>query len=280
MNRNLRSRSGDAWCSSDKPPLPQREATLLAGSAVFTSPHIAAASDIAWSSTFAYGRDMYGNLALSLKFHPLFLYLGADLLGDRYVDRDGKIADGLFRLSSRVEYRFPRQALLRFNFLLRSPALGDAPDRLELDGRYQFPSLSRNAPSWGFSRLSLGYQRSASEPEGIGGPSIDSFSGGMAFITGPLRPALSWKVQSLSGAGDSTFEALDLSAQVSWPLRQWQIRAGLGYAQERDKTGIWEGTLSAAYRWSWGRVSAKLGFSSKEGSPFTYEMTVTHQWGS
>jgi hypothetical protein len=252
-----------AWFSRS-PPLPERDFRLYALALVFNSPFFGAASDWAYSETFAYGRDLYGNAALRLGDRPWRLSLAADGAGGLYVGRDGSTPGAGFRLAGRLEGRGKGSSLFRLSTTLRAPGPGEPFDRSSSVIYYRFPVSAGNSPL-SFSGISLTLNRNSQDREKI----QDSFEAVLRFNAGPLRPVFKGALTGLTAAEETPlffpcpdspylFESAWAAGELSYTLGFFQFKTKLGYTVKTERAPVWDAAFSAAIRGKWGRFSLKV----------------------
>jgi hypothetical protein len=266
---HLPPRTSSAWFS-ETPPLPERDTRLFAGTVFFTSPEFAAAGDLAWSETFAYGKDLYGNLALRLGNRPWRLSLAADGAGSRYVARDGKAPGAGFRAAARLERRGKRSSLFRASSTLRAAALGEGFYKSSSLFSYYFPAAGKNSPRVWPSRVSLTLNRDAADPEKI----LDSLDGLMGLrlrkLSLTVQGNLTGSCSSDTALGEDgrpvpfpgfdyphTFNSAKISGEAAYTAGPFQFGTKLGCKIKKEKDDQWETALSASVRGKPGRFSVK-----------------------
>jgi hypothetical protein len=181
--RELSPRKSSTWFS-ETPPLPARDFALYGLGLLFTSPYVSVSSDWAYSETFAWGRDLYGNLGLRIG-NPLAplgrrwqFSLAADGAGKHYTSRDGTSPGGGFRTAGKFELKGKKSSLFRLSTSLRGSAPGETFEWSSSTVYYRFPS----APAaFRFSRFSLTANRNAQAPA----KTLDSLDGTLAFTLNP-----------------------------------------------------------------------------------------------
>jgi hypothetical protein len=290
--RSLPARSSSTWFS-DKPALPQRDTRLFAGTLAYTMPSFGLAADLAYSETFAFGRDYYGNLGLRLGDKPWRLSLALDGAGSRFVDAAGGVPGAGFRTALRLERRGRLSSLLRLSALVRGPgpdqglreALGAGDfasiagsfNRTNLDFYYRLPSSS--APL-ALSRFSLSLGRDGREREEV----LDSAGILGAFKLGPFNTVSEAKITGVTrNKGNHEWESSRFSQTLSWTLRpplkssgssKFSIGCSLKAAYERKagRDGLWDVSASASVRGKRNRLSFK--FSSPD-FPQKWDYTVS-----
>jgi hypothetical protein len=248
---HLAAKTPAAWFS-ETPPLPERDQDIVAGSLYFNSPSFAAAADLAWSETFAYGRDLYGNLALRIGNRPWRLSLATDAAGSRYVGRDGTATGAGFRAAARLERRGKRSSLFRTTVTLRSPALGQQFHRGSVLLYYHFPTApARSAHFFWPSRVSLTMGRDAENK--------DSIAALWGFRLWKVSLVCQGDLQGVYGetAGGYEFASSKMSVEASCAVKPFQFSAKPGYAIDKKGAGRWEIGASASVRGKWGRFSLR-----------------------
>jgi hypothetical protein len=286
--KTLPARESSSWFSQ-APPLPPREFRFYALGLLFTGPALTLSSDWAWSETFAWGRDLYGNLGLRFAHPPAAggrwsLSLAADSAGSRYVGRDGSVPGAAFRSGGKFELYGKRSSLFRFNTSLRAPGFGEDFDRSSSSLSYRFPARGGKGGARGFrfSRISLGADRKPDK-----GNSLDGINLGLGFslnlmdlfgldpgpgvsrrlLNSPLGFSLSGSLNGTAPADGSPyplpqnpyqFDSAKTSGEIIWSPGIFQFRTKLGYGLKNGKEGTWETSTGAAVRLKPGRLSAKL----------------------
>jgi hypothetical protein len=236
---------------SDSPPLPQREFDLYALGLLFASPFVSVSSDWTYSETFAFGKDMYGNLGIRITplfpaktgktskiGRPLSISLAVDGAGKRFSGRDGASHGAGFRGAGKIEWKGAYSSLLRINTTLRGPGFGEDFDRSSTGFYYRFPApksakANSNALPVRLTRVSLTLDRNAANSQKIsdgfkGGlglsvhlPPVPGFSGGSAASKSkaklnPLGIDLSGSVKFLSSSTEAPFP-------YPIPLQPWDF---------------------------------------------------------
>jgi hypothetical protein len=260
--RDLPARRPSAWFS-ETPPLPVRDFRFYGANLNFSSPFIGAAADWAYSETFAYGRGLYGNFGLRLGDKPWRFSLAGDGASSRYVDRDGGAVGAGFRTAARLERKGKRNSLFRLDASLRGPGLGEAFNRSAGTVYYRLPIFSGNFPLRP-SRFSLALSRDASEKA----KTLDKAEGRFGLDIGAVRTLIRVNLTGLTRAGGTPlpnpgkgyeFNNLKISGELSYNLGTLQLRSTLGYTVPAKKDPLWNGALSASFRFMPGRLTVKLG---------------------
>ena len=266
-SKELPSRSSATWFSSS-PPLPARNFELYALSAVYTSTFFDIASDWALSKTFAYGQDVYGNLALGIGSRPWRVSLAADGAGGRYVGSDGDTNSAGFRLGARFEYFWKRSSNITLSATLRAPKTGLPFDRSSSLITYRFPTnfsvklgpvpLNPNLCSLGFSRNATDWDKVKDKAEVSFGLNVGSIhtalSGNTVFLSvADTQPAL-FPVSDSS----TIFASAKVAGVLSWRLGIVRFSAGLGYTLSKDKAAVWDTSFRASIQGKLGRFSLEI----------------------
>jgi hypothetical protein len=255
---HLAAKSPAAWFS-ETPPLPERDQDILAGSVYYNNPVFAAAADIAWSETFAYGKDLYGNLGFRIGDRPWRLSLAADAAGSRYVGRDGAATGAGFRAGARLERRGKRSSLFRANATIRAAGLGEPPYRGSGQLYYHFPTAPlRSTHFFWPSRVSLTASRDAENIEKI----ADSITALGAFKLWKIPLVFQGSLHGIyadDGIADAAYEfgSAKISAEASYAVSLFQFGAKLSYAMDKKGEAKIGTGASASIRGKWGRFNIK-----------------------
>jgi hypothetical protein len=252
---HLAAKTPAAWFS-ETPPLPERDQDLMAGSLHFSSPVFAAAADLAWSETFAYGKDLYGNLALRIGDRPWRISLAADAAGSRYVGRDGGATGAGFRAAARLERRGKRSSLFRTTATLRASALGEQFYRGSLLLYYHFQTLPPRSPRFFRpSRVSVTLNRDASDPEN----KADSIAALWGFTLGKVPLVFQGDLHGIyrEGPGDYEFFSAKMSAEASYTVKPFQFSFKPAYDINKKGEGQAGAGASVSIRGKWGRLTLK-----------------------
>jgi hypothetical protein len=273
----LPPRYASSWFSKT-PPLPERDFRIYGLNLSFTSPYFGIASDVAYSETFAFGRDLYGNVGITLGDRPWRLSLAADGAGPRYVGSDGSAHGSLFRAAGRFEWRGKRSSLFRMSTSLRAPGPGEHFTRSSSLLYYRFPTPPRAFP-FGFSRISLEVTRNASEPENV----IDALEGSLGLILGPVRSVFQGTLSGTTeaadpllpypGARDYDFASAKVSGELTYSFSLFQLKTKVGYTHNPKKDPLWDLSLYGSVRGKFGRFSAKFAWTD-----FPDTWTYTFSW--
>jgi hypothetical protein len=265
--KELPPRSSSTWFSSS-PPLPARDFDLYALSAVYTSSFFDIASDWALSKTFAYGQDVYGNLALGIGSRPWRVSLAADGAGGRYVGSDGGSSGAGFRLGTRFEYFWKRSSHIALSATLRAPKTGAPFDRSSSLIAYRFPTkfgVKLGPVPLNFSRCSLGFSRDATDWDKVKDKAEASF--GLSF--GPIQAALSGNVVFLFAAAtqpapfplsepSAAFASAKAAGELAWSPGIARFSAGLGCTLSKDKDAVWDTSFRASIQGKPGRLGLEI----------------------
>lgn len=289
----LPQRKSGAWFS-ESPPLPERDFRLYAGSFFLDTPFLAVSSDWAFSDTWAYGRDIYGNLGIQFgNFFPFaggtwWLSFAADGAGNRYTGRDGSNPGAAFRGGGKFEWKGKRSSLFRISTSLRAPAMGEKFNRSSSAVYVRFPPPVRNrtggAPGgWNFplriTRFSLDAARDGRDAAKI----LDSMNGSLSLslyaghgsAVPPLGITLSGSAAGMAEgelqspypvSAGHRFDSARAGWELLWspsgkPLRipgTFQFRTRAGYTARDKKDPFWDLSFSTALRFRYGRLSVKI----------------------
>jgi hypothetical protein len=261
-SRELPPRTSASWFS-ESPPLPERNFHLYALGFVYQSPFWGIATDWAYSDTFAYGRDLYGNLGIRIGNRPWQVSLAADGAGNRYVGRDGSATGPGFRLGARIERYGTKNSLFRTSASLRSSGLGEPFERSSTLVYYRFPSNFGRLPVRP-SRVSLTLTRNASNGEKI----EDTIEGVLGLNWRNLRSVCSGALTGISAQEDPlpfpfpedslNFSSVKISEEVSYSFSIFQFKTKLGYTFKQDKEPVWDTAFQVTLRGKPGRFSLKI----------------------
>jgi hypothetical protein len=265
--KQLPPRSPAAWFSGS-PPLPERDFELYALSAIYTSSFFDIASDWALSKTFAYGQDVYGNLALGIGSRPWRVSLAADGAGGRYVGSDGSASSAGFRLGTRFEYFWKQSSRITISAALRAPKTGVPFDRSSSLIAYRFPtkfSVKLGPVPLNPSYCSFGFSRNAANWDNI----TDKAEASLGLNLGPLHTALSGSAVFLSAAdtqpapfplpdASASFASARASGVFSLRLGIARFSAALGYTLQKVKGAVWDTSFRASIQGKPGRLSLEI----------------------
>ena len=231
--RTLPERKSSTWFNL-KPALPERDTRLFAVSLSFSAPSFAVASDLAYSETFAFGGDYYGNLGLIFGGKPWRFSLAFDVAGSRYIGSDGGNSSEGFRAAARLEKQGKKTGLFRLNTIFRGPGPenglleslenGDFAGIIQSFNRvsgelyYRFPA--HNDP-FGLTRYSFSLDRDARDEKKV----LDSAAAMAAFKLGPVNATCDVKISLLNGdksinveEDGYSFNSFKLTQGVSWTV--------------------------------------------------------------
>jgi hypothetical protein len=258
----LGAKNPAAWFS-ETPPLPERDQDIMAGSLFFNTPVFAAAADLAWSETFAYGKDLYGNLALRIGDRPWRISLAADAAGSRYVGRDGGATGAGFRAAARLERRGKRSSLFRTTAAFRAPALGEPFYKGSLQLYYHFQTLPPRSPRFFRpSRISVALNRDTSDPEN----KADSIAALWGFALGKVPLVFQGDLHGIYREGPADYELVSakMSAEASYAIKPFQFSIKPAYSINKKGEGQAETGASASIRGKWGRFTLKAGVTDSD----------------
>ena len=294
----LPSTKNSTWFS-DPPPLPEREFNLYAAGLLFKNPLLSVSTDWAFSETFAWGADTYGNFGVTVtppllsgkKTRPLAVSFAADGAGGRFVYRDGANHGAGFRSAAKIEWKGGRNSLLRINTVLRGPAAGGNFNRSSTGFYYRFPAAAKNRNNGGLfkmTRISLTADRNAGNTQKIS----DSLSGyfGISInlrqiaINSPVGVNISGSIKGLTSSEGRPspypvpeepwlFDSAGINCEFTWLPLNFQFRSKIGYATNAKNDEKWLFSLSAAARFRFGRLSLKV-----ESPVFPQKWNWTVSW--
>jgi hypothetical protein len=281
---------------SEKPPLPGRDYRLHAGGFLWTSPVLALSSDWAWSDTWAFGKDLYGNLGIRIgNFLPFaggswHISLAADGAGNRFIGRDGSNPGKGFRSGGKFEWKGRRGSLFRLTTTLYAPALGEDFNRSSSSLYFRFPSPGTR-PALRLTRFSLSASRDGRDASKV----LDDAELTLAFSLRlsrkagglpPLGISLTGKAAGIASresrlayplSAAHAFDSAQARGELSWsPAGNFfgfpgalQLRAGAGYTVRNGKAPFWNASFSAALRFKYGRLGLKIAASEiSDQKPF------------
>jgi hypothetical protein len=284
---------------SDPPPLPERDFRLSAAGLLFNSPNFSVGTDWAYSETFAWGNDIYGNLGVALtpslpfgaKERPLSVSFAVDGAGERFISRDGANHGAGFRNAAKVEWKGTGSSLLRLNTTVRGPGFGEAFNRSSSGFLYRFLARTKKSSAFRLTRIALSVDRNAVNPQKIS----DSLSGNLGISlffpqmakTGPLGIYFSGSIKGLASDDNPSpypwtekrdFDTAGTSCEFTLSPRNFQLKSKIGYSVYAIKDGIWDFSISAAARFKHGRLSIKAASSDfSEKWKFTISWRVEKQ---
>jgi hypothetical protein len=278
----LPARKSSSWFA-DPAPLPEREFRLYGMGLLYDSLYWSISSDWAYSETFAWGRDIYGNLGILIspplgasagKPGPWTLSLAADGAGQHFTARDGSNPGAGFRAAGKIEYRGKGASLFRLNTTVRSPGMGEDFNRSSSGVYYRFPAPSKKKGTEVIpvrvTRVSLGMDRNADDQSKI----LDRIDGTVGLsllpvISSPLGINISGQLRGRCSADEApspyplpqypySFDSAKASGEITWAPGAFQFRTKWGYEVTAKKEGKWDSSASAALRFKHGRFSVKI----------------------
>jgi hypothetical protein len=282
--KKLAPRKAQSWFSSS-PPLPERDFRIYALGTVLNTPAFALASDLAYSETFAYGRDMYANVALRFGNRPWRFSVAADGTGSRFVGRDGTAVKEGFRTGGRLERLGTRSGLFRISGDFRGPGMGEPFEQgsFSLYFRPSSQAKKKNTLPQGLSRVSLSLRRDGRTRE----KTRDTVEASAGFNLGPFRTVFSGAYTALTifNPEDDPFplpllpafethDSSKVSGEISWSPGIFQLRTKLGYTMRKEKESLWDASF-----YSSARIGKHNRLSLKIASPvFPEEWNYTLSW--
>ncbi|MDR1286083.1 MAG: hypothetical protein LBK08_00585 [Treponema sp.] len=288
-------RTPSTWFSF-KPALPERDFRVYAGSVALRFPGFGLAADGAWSETFAYGRDFYGNLGLRFGDRPWRLSLAADGSGSRYVGPDGGENGAELRFAARLERRGRRSSLFRLEALARAAEtednapggqmeLAEKPNRYSL-GLYYRPQQNGGSAALRSVSFSVKTDGRVPEKESAGVEALVSLR---LFRLGlDSRIGVSGLEENPGGndeayrafpgtlrLGSYRFDSFRLRESLVWSKDFFQCRAGFGYTAEMKSAGLTtfrDASLALTFKGKHGWFSFKI---SSPKFPDDWEYTLS-----
>jgi hypothetical protein len=287
----LPEKSVTGWFT-DKQLLPEREERLYAGTIRLLSPLVSAASDIAYSETFAFGRGMYWNMGLQFGNRPWRVSLAADATTPRFVDSGGAVPGQGFRMGGRIERFLPRGEIWRLETTLRG--FGDGEDAFTRSSStlyYHFPSIEKTKGEkipLSFSQVSLGATRNAVNRAKI----LDSWKAALVVNIGKVRLKTSAALGEYTHDDDpSPFPDRNCTYVVyNWRLDEeavvpfdfFTLTATIGCLKKLDAVSAqWKDaevplSLSTQIHTAPGRFTVRLAFSD---FPKDWKLSVSWRFG-
>ena len=279
--RELPPRTVSSWFS-ESPPLPARNFRLYALSLVYSGAFLGIASDWAYSDTFAYGRDLYGNLGIRLGNRPWCISLAAERGGSRFVGRDGAAAGAGFRTGARLEFRGKKSALFRFDASLYSEEAGAPFVKSAAAVYYRFPTGFGDFPVKP-TRISLGFDRDARDfsLSALNSAVEDKIKGAFGINWGPVRSLFSGAVSWASSPKEQPppfplpedsfeFGSAKVSGELAYNpgIFQFKVKAGYLFAD----SPLWDMSFHAAALGKPGRLGVTV---TSPNFPVEWHYTVS-----
>jgi len=290
--KELPPTKSSSWFS-DPPPLPERDFRLSAAGLLFYCPNLSFGTDWAYSETFAWGKDIYGNLGVTftpplpfgVKDRPLSISLAADGAGERFVYRDGANHGEGFRSAGKVEWKGVGSSLFRASTTVRAPGFGEAFNRSSSGVLYRFPARTKKSPAFRLTRISLTADRNAENLKKIT-DSISANLGVSLFFpqmakTGPLNAWFSGSIKGFfsddspfpyPGTEKRDFDNAGAACEFSISPQNFQIKSKIGYSTYAKKDDIWDFSASVSARFKHGRLSIK---AQSPNFPEKWDWTVS-----
>jgi len=288
----LPAAKSSSWFS-DPPPLPERDFRLSAAGLLFNSPNFSISADLAYSETFAWGNDIYGNFGIMLtpllpfgtRERPLSVSFAVDGAGERFIYRDGANHGAGLRNAVKAEWKGKGSSLLRVNTMVRGPGAGEAFTRSSSGFLYRFPARTKKSSPFMPARISISADRNADNPKKI----TDSLSGNLGLSlffpqmakTGSLGVNFSGSIKGFSsddspspypGTGKRDFNTAGGACELTLSPGNLQIKSKIGYSAFANKDSVWELSVSAAARFKHGRLSIK---AASPDFPHDWNWTVS-----
>ncbi|MDR1389091.1 MAG: hypothetical protein LBJ31_03865 [Treponema sp.] len=288
VKQQLAPRAATSWFSTT-PALPSRESRLFGGGVNYRGPFFGLAADMAYSETFAFGRDWYGNIALRLGNRPWKFQAAFDSAGSRFVDTAGAVPGAGFRSAFRLERSGKSTSLFRAGALFRgsgpeySPSGGGASDaaaitnlfsaavkevnRHTLDVSYRFPLKKRQKGLYPI-RLAASWAQDRRERDSV----LDTFNASAALGLSAVQAKSEGKLIYSQKKPNSWSAAEEIS------YRRGIFRASIktGYAASLKKerwNDAWNTQAAASLRWKGNRLSLKAA-----SADFPRDWSYTVSW--
>jgi hypothetical protein len=282
--KKLAQKKAQSWFSSS-PPLPERDFRIFALGTVLNTPAFAFASDLAYSETFAYGRDMYANFALRFGSRPWRFSIAADGTGSRFVGRDGTAVKEGFRMGSRLERLGTRSGLFKVSGDFRGPKLWEPFEQgsVLLYFRPSNQTKKKNTLPQGLSRISLSFDRDGRTRE----KTKDTAEALVGINLGPFRTVFSGTYTALTAFNPEdnpfplpispafgVYDSAKVSGEISWSPGIFQLRTKWGHTIRKEKESIWDASFYCS-----ARIGKHNRLSLKIAAPvFPQEWNYTFSW--
>jgi hypothetical protein len=282
--KTLTPRTAQSWFSSS-PPLPERDFRIYALGTVLNTPAFALASDLAYSETFAYGRDIYANFALRFGNRPWRFSVAADGTGGRFVGRDGTAVKEGFRMGGRLERLGTRSGLFKISGDFRGPGLGEPFEQgsFSLYFRPSSQIKKKHTLPQGLSRVSFSLGRDGRTRE----KTKDTAEVSAGFNLGSFRILFSGVYTALTvfefedtpfplplSPAFGTYDTAKVSGTISWSPGIFQLRTQWGYMMQKEKESLWDASFYGS-----ARIGKHNRLSLKIAAPvFPQEWNYTLSW--
>jgi hypothetical protein len=225
---------------------------------------------------------------------PWSLSLAADGMSERYVGRDGTSPGSGLRTAGKIEWKGPKSSFFRVNTTLRSSAPDGHFERSSSGIYYRLPAANASTGVFPLriTRISLNADRNASDlkkiRDGVDGTlglslNLPPMSLPHVLLASsarrvknikpkiyPLGINLSTSINELGSLEDDApspypffpanmgFDSAKTSCELLWSPGIFQFRTKWGYTVYEKKDNKWDGSISAAVRFKYGRFSAKI----------------------
>ncbi|MDR2602316.1 MAG: hypothetical protein LBC53_07695 [Spirochaetaceae bacterium] len=177
-----------SWFSRE-PWLPEREFLFYAASAFFYTPFLILAGDAAFSKSFAWGKDIYANAALSLYIKSWTFSIAADGAGSRYMGKDGTTEGKGFRAASKIEWQGENGSSFKASSALSAAFWNEPFTKSSSQVNYRPPSFKNSALT--ISSVSIAFKRDGESRLQI----TDGYEAALSFHAGPFTPAIKYGFQ-------------------------------------------------------------------------------------
>jgi hypothetical protein len=284
--------------------MPEREHSLYALSAAIKSPFISVTSDWAYSDTFFFGCDIYGNIGIFISpllpalgtariTRPLTFSLAMDWAGENFIGSDSASHGAGFRGAGKIEWKGAYSSLLRFSAALRSPGITEKFNRSSFSVYYRFPSrFSSGAFPFRPRIVSFSADRNASNLKkatdlfkadasfSLYFPASERFAGNplnLNFSVSHKNTAAREEPLQFAIPFDfSDYDSVTLDCELSWSPLFFVLSTKWGYSFIDQKDNVLNASFTAAIRAKNGRFSVKFAWPD---FPETWNCTISWRIG-
>jgi hypothetical protein len=190
-----------------------------------------------------------------------------------YYSGENGVATGAgMRIGGKFEWNGKKNMRLSLESRLRSESIEHPFDRSVSKISFYFPVMRGYLVTP--SRFMISLERDAVLYEHI----TDTVTALFGLKVGPFRSAFKTELTGITRAqpGDfiipypNPFQEHDLSevkasGELSWPVSIVTLKGTIACRASAGKESVWDKSIMATVRWSWGRVTAKLFSGDKDG---------------